>query len=373
MVHNEKKTRQSRKEKGDRHEKISLNHAHFVVARRRANGPPDRPIVPRQRWQDIPGWIALLSERGETRKCWDGCPLKPVKHDGRRYGGCQMRGCASKPKAGELIYACVDCKWSVCSMCNDRERMPTLGKDPLFHGPDSPCLLNWIAPKKYRGTVIICPGGNYEFLSPLEGKPVVDWLAKHGITAMVLRHRLLPDYCLDDCLDDLEAATHRVRALREGPVAALGFSAGGHLIASLGLRSAQRSQKQPLDAQVLVYAGFDARDWCHPEYNGFFNKGTWTIPKRAASLHARQASLLRGEEFAAPPTCLVASTEDTYCVNAEHADIYHQHLENNGIANKYICGPFGEHGFQLMGGWTPECIEWLHSRGFGSQVEKECH
>ena len=33
---------------------------------------------------------------------------------------------------------------------------------------------------------------------------------------MVLRHRLLPDYALDDCLDDLEAATRIVRKLRPG-------------------------------------------------------------------------------------------------------------------------------------------------------------
>ena len=80
------------------------------------------------------------------------------------------------------------------------------------------------------GTVIICPGGNYEFLSPLEGLPVVKWLSQHGIGAVVLRHRLLPRYDLDDSLDDLETAARVVQKERAGPVAALGFSAGGHLI-----------------------------------------------------------------------------------------------------------------------------------------------
>ena len=276
--------------------KVSLNHPPgvFKVAQRKANGGPQRPIVLKRRWKDLPGWIALYAERGAAKKCWENCPLLPATHDGRRYGGCQIRGCSTTPKPGDRIEACVKCKWSVCDKCADRTRMPTLAQDPLFHGPDDPCLLTYpqFDGMVGRGTVIVCPGGNYEFLSPLEGLPVVEWLAQHGIGAVVLRYRLLPDYCLDDALDDLEAAANRLRGMRSGPVAALGFSAGGHLIASLGLRSAQRKQAQPLDAQVLVYPGIDGRDWHSPEYNGFFTKGKWQIPRRAATLHQFQVSRL---------------------------------------------------------------------------------
>ena len=268
--------------------------------------------------------------------------------------------------------ACTKCKWSVCDKCIDRQRMPMLSQDPLFHGPDDPCMLMYpqFDSMVGRGTVIVCPGGNYEFLSPLEGLPVVEWLAQHGIGAVVLRYRLLPDYCLDDCLDDLEAAAMRIRSLRPGPVAALGFSAGGHLIASLGLRSAARKQQQPLDAQVLVYPGIDGRDWHSPEYNGFFNKGKWQIPRRAQSLHAYQDDLLGGEGFAAPPTCLVGSTEDTCTPNEQHTDVFHAALEEREIPNVYLRDAFGEHGFELKGGWTPGCVKWLHSRGFGGPPQQ---
>ena len=345
----------------------------------RHKGPANRPIVKKKKWNDIPHWIALYSERGETRKCWNGCPLKKCKVearglvDGKRFGECQTRGCTNKAVTGATIYACKPCRWSVCETCNDdKARMQTLAHDPLFHGPDEPCLLSWPSEMPATlGTVIICPGGNYEFLSPLEGLPVVKWLAEHGIGAVVLRHRLLPRYGLDDSLDDLEAAAQSVRKEREGPVCALGFSAGGHLIASLALRSAKRSEaQQPLDAQVLVYPGIDATDWRHPEYNGFFNGGRWSIPKRVDHLFRGQPALIDGVGFAAPPSCVVGSTEDTYCVNAEHTDIYVRHLDEHGIPNKYVCGPFGEHGFQLKGGWTPACIEWLHSRGFGESSNK---
>lgn len=358
---------------------------------RRRGMKVNRPIICRKKWDDIPGWIGLLAERGVARKCWNGCPLRLVRvHErglvnGHRFGPCQIRGCVKKPRTGDRIFACMECRWAVCEQCNQRPRMPTLARDPLFHGPDEPCLISWpsVAPAiDTLGTVIICPGGNYEFLSPLEGRPVVEWLAKHGIGALVLRHRLLPRYCLDDCLDDLEAAARRVRNMRSGPVAALGFSAGGHLIASLALRAARRAvgsnsgggagrvggrELQPLDAQVLVYPGIDARDWRHDEYHGFFNHGRWTPPKSVESLFVNQPALIDGEgPFGAPPTCLVASTEDTYCILSEHTDVYHRRLEVHGIPNSYICGPFGEHGFQLKGGWTPDCIDWLHRQGFGA-------
>lgn len=352
--------------------KISLDHpGGFQVARRKAVGGAGRPILPKRLWKHIPNWIALYAECGVAKKCWDGCALLPATQDGRRYGGCQIRGCSTKPQPGAPIHACQKCRWSVCEKCADRPRMPTLPQDPLFHGPDDPCMLMYPQYDNMvgRGTVIVCPGGNYEFLSPLEGLPVVEWLSQHGIGAVVLRYRLLPDYCLDDCLDDLEAAAARIRSLRPGPVAALGFSAGGHLIASLGLRAAKRKQPQPLDAQVLVYPGIDGRDWHSPEYNGFFNKGKWRIPKRAQSLHEYQDDLLGGPGFAAPPTCLVGSTEDTCTPNEQHTDVFHAALEERDIPNVYLRDAFGEHGFELKGGWTPGCVKWLHSRGFGSHPQ----
>ena len=120
------------------------------------------------------------------------------------------------------------------------------------------------------------------------------------------------------------------------------------------------------------------------------------MPAPSNPVPGSQEALLGGEGFAAPPSCVVGSTEDTYCVNEEHTDVYVKHLDAAGVPNEYVRGPFGEHGFQvseccllllsgpplsfpcslfpslapscgfqLMGGWTPKCIEWLRSRGFG--------
>ena len=79
------------------------------------------------------------------------------------------------------------------SLPNERGRsLPRLEADPLFEiGP--PCLLPFRPPAGAptgRGAVVVCPGGNYEFLHPREGPPIAAWLSEaHGVPSFVLRYR----------------------------------------------------------------------------------------------------------------------------------------------------------------------------------------
>lgn len=393
--------------------------------RRRAGASRrEPPLLGRSLWPAMPLWILLHPERGRARKCWNGCPLRRDKHDGRRYGSCQNRGCGVKPKAGAPVFGCRACGWAVCAECTRRPRMPTVQEDPLLHGPEDPCLLlseellsaafrrelgdrlaltcddaklgigragppcgrtsEWHAgragglnagalPRGGYGTAIICPGGNYEFLSCLEGQPVVDWLASHGLTAVVLRYRLLPAFGLEEALDDLEDAVRVVRKLRPGPVVAIGFSAGGHLVASLAARCEERNPgaQQPLDGQVLVYPGIDGKSW-DPAHTGevcFFNHNTWKWPKRAGSLLHRQDALLGGNGFAAPPTLLVTSTADS-CIPRSDVQPYVDAMVRAQVPHIHLRKNFGDHGFGLVGSWTTTCINWLRKQiGFRADGE----
>ena len=105
------------------------------------DGAREPPLMSRRLWKEMPLWIRLHPERGRLKKCWNGCRLIDDRHDGRRYGVCQNRGCGTQPRAGDPILGCRVCRWSVCATCADRPRMPSLCDDPLFHGPDDPCLL----------------------------------------------------------------------------------------------------------------------------------------------------------------------------------------------------------------------------------------
>lgn len=218
-----------------------------------------------------------------------------------------------------------------------------------------------------RGTVIICPGGNYEFLVPHEGFPAVDWLALHGIRAFVLRYRLLPNHHFEEMLQDLTNAVEQVRQNFGGPVAAMGFSAGGHLVASLALRAKGKNAiLKPLNAQVLVYPCIDGSNWSDPDDCGFFDFDN-CFPA-AQSLLTGQEALLGGRDFAAPPTFLVASTADEASPPKEHTDKYAKALKQKRIPYKYLRRNFGAHGFGLEGGWTDKCIQWLQAEVFGIQT-----
>jgi len=255
--------------------------------------------------------------------------------------------------------------------CADKSRLARLSEDPLFHGPNVPCLLKPAFGEKAlagNGSVIICPGGNYEFLCPSEGLPVAAWLARHGIQALVLRYRLLPRYSLQDALADLEAAVTLVRQYKDGPVAAVGFSAGGHLVASLSLRLAKRDRPSggyPLDAQVLVYPCIDSTGWGTPGDAGFWDPA---CHEKASSLLEGQQSLLGGRGFAAPPSFLVGSTGDAVCPAKVHTDPYAEALSKRGIAHEYIRGNLGEHGFGLDPCWSSAALHWLRQRGFGKKT-----
>ena len=84
--------------------------------------------------------------------------------------------------------------------------------------------------------VIIAPGGGYQVLSERLGRPVADWFAARGITAFVLRYRLISNgYFHPSQLNDAHRAVRWVRAhageFKVSPdrIGMIGFSAGGHL------------------------------------------------------------------------------------------------------------------------------------------------
>ena len=350
-----------------------------------------RPFFPRREWKKLPCWVLQTAERGSVRLCGDGHRLRWQPVTNRLFAGAVIDGqpecneCeAPLPRRSQALFCrrCFDEEDSlylVCGACNGRPRLPALWHDALFHGPRLPAAL---LPPSFElpgpGTVIVVPGGNYEFLASHEAWPVVRWLEGMGIAALVLRYRTLPAFGLEEALDDLEAAAEVARRRRPGPVAAVGFSAGGHLVAALAARAAARGLAQPLDAAVLAYPSINPRPWADPYESGFTRAANGDIVededalcmhKRAASLQGWTDNLLGAGDapFGAPPTFLVASTTDTIAPSAEHTDPYRRLLAREKVPHVYVHRDLSEHGFGLSGGWTDRCATWLARRGFGEQ------
>lgn len=119
-----------------------------------------------------------------------------------------------------------------------------------------------------RPAVVVCPGGGYLYCSPREADPVAFQFMAEGYQAFVLEyscgeHAVYPNSLLDLC-----AAMKMIRenaekwGVIEDQIAVLGFSAGGHLAASLGvywndpeimMRSGCKNGENRPNALMLIY------------------------------------------------------------------------------------------------------------------------
>ena len=104
--------------------------------------------------------------------------------------------------------------------------------------------------------LLLTPGGGYRHVVvDKEGYEFARWAAARGFTAFVLFYRLPgegwaagPDVALSDAQRAMRLIRHRAQAYGVEPerVAAMGFSAGGHVCADLAARFAARTY-DPLD------------------------------------------------------------------------------------------------------------------------------
>ena len=121
--------------------------------------------------------------------------------------------------------------------------------------------------------VLITPGGGYRWVVvDKEGYEMARWLAERGVTAFVLFYRLphegwtsRSDTPLADAQRAMRLIRHRAPSYRIDParVCAMGFSAGGHVCASLLTRFAARVYR-PVDAADRLSARPDAAAPIYP-------------------------------------------------------------------------------------------------------------
>ena len=110
---------------------------------------------------------------------------------------------------------------------------------------------------KLRPAVVICAGGGYESRSPREGEPIAMRFLAAGINAFVLHYSVAPARYPSAVLE-LAAAVMTVRENAEqwgvdaSCVFIAGFSAGGHLCATLGTL-----WDEPLFTGALKHNGID--------------------------------------------------------------------------------------------------------------------
>lgn len=130
---------------------------------------------------------------------------------------------------------------------------------------------------RLRPAIIICPGGGYDHLSVREGEPVVKEYFAAGYQMFLLHYSVEEGARNFQPLMQLAAATAHIRRnakawnVDKEKIAVCGFSAGGHLAASLGtlyddekfLRCWGRSENIRPDAMILCYPVITSDEFAH--------------------------------------------------------------------------------------------------------------
>ena len=253
-------------------------------------------------------------------------------------------------------------------------------KAPLQQGDnpatDTPTLTVYLPPdgKATGAAMVICPGGSYTHVSPREGIPAGQWLAKNGITAFILNYRVGPKYHYPAETDDGLRAIRYVRAnaaawgLDPQRVGIIGFSAGGHLASFVATHfdAGQADSADPIervssrpDLQILLYPVMTMSD------NAIVERGS-----RSSLVGANAApellDLLSNEKQVTketPPAFVVHSTQDN-TVPIANSDRYTNALAKNNVPYVFIREPIGGHGFGITDTWIGQAMAWLRTQKF---------
>ena len=224
-----------------------------------------------------------------------------------------------------------------------------------------------------RPAVLVLPGGGYARQADHEAEPVAEWLAGLGIHAFVLRYRVAPDRHPAP-LEDAKQAMLHIRsgahglAVDHGRVGVLGFSAGGHLAATLSTAVATGSAD--LDVPQAVP---DLTVLCYPvvSYTREVHQGSVDNLLGDAPPSDRLAELSAEQQVTAEtPPAFLWHTADDAAVPVSHSLGYAGALLRAGVSAELHVFPNGRHGLGLADGepgpdqWSSLCAAWLNRAGW---------
>ncbi len=248
------------------------------------------------------------------------------------------------------------------------------GIEKKSHTPTLTAYVELSLPAKKKKAVLICPGGAYVHVSAREGEPVAKKFVEMGFQAFVLDYSVAPDVW-PTALLELAQAVCMVREHAEEwqvdphQVFVCGFSAGGHLAASLGCFWNQPFVFSPLgktaeeirpDGILLSYPVITSGAFAHRD--SFTNligetSDAWVKRYAPGSPAASLSEFLSLELQAGaqtPPVFLWHTAVDDL-VPVENSLLFAMALHREGVPVELHIFPDGIHGISLA---TEETADW---------------
>ncbi|HEY4328852.1 MAG TPA: alpha/beta hydrolase [Phycisphaerae bacterium] len=234
-------------------------------------------------------------------------------------------------------------------------------------------------PEKATGTaVMIFPGGGYTNLSMTnEGSDEAKFFLSHDVAAFVVRYRHAPRYHYPTPILDGQRAIRVVRSmaatyhLDANKIGVLGFSAGGHMAASMSTMFDNGPKPEAPDAidalsarpdfSILLYPVIDMSD------DTVVHKGSRTAltqdDKSLYELLSPQKHVTKDT----PPAFIVQGTNDN-TVPVMNSLLYYQALLKVKVPVEMHILENGPHGFGMgtgrngddeMKSWPDQAIRWM--------------
>ncbi|CAI8154216.1 MAG: Acetylxylan esterase [Formosa sp. Hel3_A1_48] len=268
-----------------------------------------------------------------------------------------------------------------CNSFDKIENNLTIGeKDQKIHTPQL-----WYYPsphpKKEVAAVLVIPGGGYKNLAlEHEGIKVAKWFNKIGISAFVLMYRT-PHWeskpcktkvALLDAQRGLQIIAENAKQwnIDNAKIGIIGFSAGGHLAATLSNHFDFISSEKITDKKsykpnfcILVYPVISMTDKLTHMGSKFSLLGKSTTDEE---VHFFSNELQISAEKT-PPTLLIHAIDDAV-VFPENSILYHEALQENKIPTRLHLMDKGGHGFGIKNAvaptnsWLNITKEWLKDR-----------
>lgn len=236
-----------------------------------------------------------------------------------------------------------------------REDRPIAGRPWLeIENVTRPTMTVYAPKKNSTGTaVVVFPGGGYRSLAiDLEGTEVCDWLTSIGVTCVLLKYRVPGSGPYWDTVQNkrvipaiptaLQDAQRTVGLLRHNAaewkidptkIGVLGFSAGGHLVASLSTH------------EKRIYKRVDEADdeSCRPDFAVVLYPGHMSAHDKADLSNLNPTIPVTGRT---PPTFLIHAQDDPVDP-VEYSILYYSALRKKNVPVEMHLFAHGGHAFGL--------------------------
>jgi len=238
-------------------------------------------------------------------------------------------------------------------------------------GITEPTLTIFPASKPTGQAILIIPGGGYQrVVMDKEGYETAEWFQKRGVTSFVLMYRLPGEtwtHRADVPLQDAQRALRWIRAnandfdISASRIGVMGFSAGGHLAASLAT-GYDRGVYAPVDAvddysarpdfAVLIYPVISM----DPEITHAGSRER-LIGSTPTADDVKHYSVERNAHAEMPPVFLLHAEDDDAVVVDNSLRLYDV-LRAAGIAAELHLYSVGGHGFGMRNSTDKPVAEW---------------